>query len=154
MQNTTKKWQLLFFGIAALIALAAYLFCLPGRSGMVKQTVAPPAPFGAGNYNLIKTDTFVALLHKAYGNLITDKKENNKLMIEMKPDAMTKDFYNSNDALLKFGLNDFGFDIKYNPQDKSLKAVFNIQAQDGIAVPNDVLIKLMDKTTGVSHVNQ
>lgn len=102
----------------------------------------------------MKTDTFVMLLHQAYGTLVTDKKENNKLEIEIKANELTKDFFNGNDAILKFGLNDFGFDIKYNPQDKSLKAAFNIQNGNGVNVPNDVLIKLMDKTTGVSHVNQ
>jgi hypothetical protein len=154
MQNTTRKWQVMFFGIAVLIALALYLICLPGRSGETQQPVAPPAPFGASNYNLMKTDTFVMLLHQAYGGLIADKREGNKLMVEMKANELTKDFFNGNDAILKFGLNDFGFDIKYNPQDKSLKAIFEIQEQNGVNVPNDVLIKLMDKTTGVSHVNQ
>ncbi len=144
----------MFFGIAALLALAACLICLPTRSGDLNQPVAPPAPFGASNFNVMKTDTFVMLLHQAYGSLVTEKRVQNKLEVTMSANELTKDFFNGNDALLKFGLSDFGFDIKYNPQDKSLKAIFNIQSGDGVNVPNDVLIKLMDKTTGVSHVNQ
>ena len=154
MQNSTRKWQIIFFGIAVLIGIAAYLICLPNRSGVTSQTVTQAAPFGTSNYNLMKTDTFVALLHKAYGSSITDSIAANKLTIGIKGNEQAKDFFNSNDAILKFGLSDFGFDIKYNQQDKSVKAIFNIQNGNGVNVPNDVLIKLMDKTTGVSHVNQ
>ncbi len=154
MQDSTRKWQITFFGIAVAIAVVVYIICLPNRSGVDKQSVTKAAPFGTGNYNLIKTDTFVALLHQAYGDLITDSKAENKLTILMKGNEMSKDFYNGNEAILKFGLPDFGFDIKYNQQDKSVKAIFSIQPQNGVNVPNDVLIKLMDKTTGVSHVNQ
>jgi hypothetical protein len=154
MQNSTRKWQVMFFGIAVIIALVIYLICLPGRSGVTSQNVTQAAPFGTSNYNLMKTDTFVALLHRAYGNLIKDTMADNKLTVEMKGSEMSRDFFNSNDALLKFSLTDFGFDIKYNQQDKSVKAVFSIQAGNGVNVPNDVIIKLMDKNTGVSHVDQ
>jgi len=152
--STSGKWQWTFFGIAILIALACYLICMPGRSGADTQPVAPPAPFGSANYNLVKTDTFVQLLHQAYGSLAADHREGDRLIVEMKANELTRDFFNGNDALLKFGLNDFGFDIKYNAQDKSLKAVFKLQEGNGVNVPNDVLIQLMDKTTGAVHVDQ
>lgn len=154
MQQNTRKWQLIFFAIAVGIAGATYFLLTISRNAATEQAVAPPAPFGAANYNQMKTDTFVALVHQAYGDLVTYKIEDRKLVMDMKANELTKDFFNGNDALLKFGLNDFGFDIKYNSETKSMQAQFKISEQNGVNVPNDVLIKLMDKTTKTTHVDQ
>lgn len=154
MQTNTRRWQLIFFSVAVLIAAAMYFLFTISRNAATEQVVAPPAPFGASNVNLMKTDTFVTLVHNAYGNLVTYKIEDGKLLMEMKANELTKDFFNGNDALLKFGLSDFGFDIKYNPEEKSMKAQFKITEQHGVYVPNDVLIKLMDKTTKTNNVDQ
>jgi hypothetical protein len=154
MQNNTRRWQIIFFSAAVVVAAAMYFLFTISRNAATGQAVAPPAPFGSSNYNTMKTDTFLTLVRNAYGNLVTYKFEEKKLVMEMKANELTKDFFNGNDALLKFGLNDFGFDIKYNPEDKSMKAQFKVSDQHGVNVPNDVLIKLMDKTTQTSHVDQ
>jgi hypothetical protein len=154
MQSNTKRWQLIFFSVAVVIAGAMYFLFTISRNAATAQVVTPPTPFGASNFNLIKTDTFIALVHNAYGDLVTYKIEDKKLQMEMKANELTKDFFNGNDALLKFGLSDFGFDIKYNPEEKSMKAQFEIMEQNGVHVPNDVLIKLMDKTTKTNNVDQ
>lgn len=154
MQHNTRRWQLLFFSAAVIVAVAMYFLFTISRNTATEQYVAPPAPFGANNYNTMKTDTFLTLVRNAYGNLVTYQFEEKKLVMEMKANELTKDFFNGNDALLKFGLNDFGFDIKYNPERKSMKAQFIVSDQHGVNVPNDVLIKLMDKTTQTSHVDQ
>jgi hypothetical protein len=154
MQNNTRRWQVIFFSVAVLIAAAMYFLFTISRNAVTAQVVAPPAPFGASNFNLMKTDTFLALVHNAYGDLVSYKIEEGKLNMEMKANELTKDFFNGNDALLKFGLRDFGFDIKYNPEEKSMKATFKVTEQNGVHVPNDVLIKLMDKTTKTNNVDQ
>jgi len=154
MQNNTRRLQILFFGTAALIAVVMYVLFTFSRNAATDQPVAPPAPFGSSNFNQMKTDTFVALVQTAYGELVSHKIEARKLVMDMKANELTKDFFNGNDALLKFGLSDFGFDIKYNPEQKALHAVFAISEQNGVNVPNDVLIKLMDKTSKTIHVDQ
>jgi hypothetical protein len=154
MQQNTRRWQMIFFAVALVIAGAMYFLFTISRNAATEQTVAPPAPFGPANYNQMKTDTFVALVHNAYGDLVTYKIEDRKLVMDMKANELTKDFFNGNDALLKFGLSDFGFDIKYNTEAKSMQAQFKISEQNGVNVPNDVLIKLMDKTTKTNHVDQ
>lgn len=154
MQNSTRKWQLIFTALAVVVAGAMYLVFAGSRNAAVEQTVEPPAPFGSNNYNVMKTDTFVALVNRAYGSFTTQKTENGVLELTIKnANELTKDFFNGNDALLKFKLSDHGFELAYNPEDQSLKARFKINEQNGVAVPNDVLIKLMDKTSKTNHVD-
>ena len=154
MQNSTRKWQLIFMAVAIVIAGAMYFIFACSRNAAVEQTVEPPAPFGSNNYNVMKTDTFTALVSRAYGSFTQPKTENGILELDIKnANELTKDFFNGNDALLKFKLSDFGFEFKYNPEDQSLKALFKINEQNGVNVPNDVLIKLMDKTASSNNVN-
>ncbi len=153
MQNSTRKWQLIFTALAIVIAGAMYLVFAGSRNAAVEQTVEPPAPFGSNNYNVMKTDTFVALVNRAYGSFITQKTENGILALDINANELTKDFFNGNDALLKFKLGDHGFELTYNPEAHSLKARFKINEQNGVTVPNDVLIKLMDKTAKTNHVD-
>lgn len=154
MQNNNRRWQLIFFVLAIVIAAVMYFMFTISRHTATEQVVAPPAPFSPNNVNLMKTDTFVMLIREAYGTLVACTIEDKKLKLDMKANELTRDFFNGNDALLKFGLSDFGFDIKYNAEEKSMKAVFDITEQNGVHVPNDVLIKLMDKTTQTKHVDQ
>lgn len=154
MQNSTRKWQLIFAALAIVIAGAMCLVFAHSRNAAEEQPVAPPAPFGSNNYNVMKTDTFVALVNQAYGSFVTQKTENGILEFQLRnANELTKDFFNGNDALLKFKLGDHGFELNYNPEDQSLVARFKINERNGVNVPNDVLIKLMDKTTKVNHVD-
>lgn len=154
MQKSARTWPMIFTGIALVIAVVTYLIFAGTRNAATEQVVAPPAPFGSNNYNIMKTDTFVALVSKAYGNLAEYNTADGILEINMKnANELTKDFFNGNDALLPFKLGDHGFEFHYNPEDRSLKALFKIDQQNGVHVPNDVLIKLMDKTTTTQHVD-
>lgn len=154
MQNSPRKWQLIFTALAILIAGAMYMIFAGSRNAAVEQTVVPPAPFGSNNYNVMKTDTFVALVNQAYGSFVTEKREHGILELNINnANELTKDFFNGNDALLKFKLGDHGFEFNYNPEEQSLKARFNIKERNGVNVPNDVLIKLMDKTSKINHVD-
>ena len=154
MQNSPKKWQLIFTALAVFIAGATFIILAGSRNTAVEQTVEPPAPFGSNNYNVMKTDTFLALVNQAYGNFVTQKRENEILELELhNANELTKDFFNGNDALLQFKLRDHGFEFNYNSEEQWLKARFKINKQNGVNIPNDVLIKLMDKTIKVTHVN-
>lgn len=155
MQNSTRKWQLLSLALATLIAGAVYLLLTPSRNAATEQAVAPPAPFGPNNYNAMKTDTFVTLVQKAYGSLVSHQVQDDILLVELNHgNELTRDFFNGNEALLNYKLSDHGFELQYSAADKSLKARFRISKQGGINVPNDVLIKLMDKTTPINHVDK
>jgi hypothetical protein len=154
MQNSSRKWQLVFTALAVVIAGVMCLVFARSRNAAEEQVVAPPAPFGSNNYNVMKTDTFVALVNQAYSGLVTQKTEDGILELQLRnANELTKDFFNGNDALLRFKLNDHGFELNYNPEAQSLTARFKINERNGVNVPNDVLIKLMDKTTKVNHVD-
>lgn len=145
MKNVGIKWGIIFLGMGVVLCTAMYFLLSGQRQAQTSETIAPPAPFGANNVNEIKVDTFLSLVHKAYGGIVTSTIDNNKLSIDLKGNELTKDFFNSNNQLLQFGLNDFGFKIDYNPEQKSLLAVFLIKA-NAVQVPNDVMIKILDKT--------
>jgi hypothetical protein len=102
--------------------------------------------FNAEHYNYIYVDTFVELLQKAYGQQVNTVMHTNELKVNIEgAGIVTKDFYNGNDALLDINYDDFGFKFDYNKNTNALQALFRIK--DGaIPVPNDVMIKIIDKT--------
>lgn len=153
MQNSTGRWQLIFTGLAVAIAVAAGLIATLLRNTATEQTVEQSSSFGSNHFNSMKTDTFAVLVSKAYDGPATVKQANGMLEVEIKGEGPAREFYNGNEALLKFRLNDHGFELKYLPETQSLKASFRIDEKDGVNVPNDILIKLMDKTTGTYHVD-
>ena len=154
MQKSTQKWQFIFFAAAVLVAATLYIMFIKNTNEAVVQKIQPAPEFGVNNYNIIKTDTFVALIQGAYGNFATHKIEGNTLEVTIKnANELTKDFFNGNDALLQYKMGDYGFAIKYNPEEPSVVATFKINEQRGVPVPNDVLIKLMDKTNKTENVD-
>lgn len=101
--------------------------------------------FNETHFNYIVTDTFTNLLQQAYGTNISVSKEQNKLIVKMSgAGALTKDFFNGNDKLLKLKLDDFGFKIDYDKTANTINAVFKIE-NNAVPVPNDVMIKLCDR---------
>lgn len=155
MQNSISKWQLLFTGLALAIAAGAGLATTLLRNTATEQAVEQPAAFSSNSYNTMKTDTFTALVTRAYGNAATFKQEEGVLALELKKEGeQARDFFNGNDALLKFRLNQHGFELQYQPGSSSMTARFRINEQNGVNVPNDVLIRLTDKTTGTDHVDK
>lgn len=148
MQTSIRKWQMIFTGLALVIAIAAYLIFAGSRHASTGQVAEPPASFGSNNYNIMKTDTFTALISRVYGSQAGYSIHEGILEIDIKNTPLeTRDFFNGNEALLPFRMNDHGFELHYNSGDKSLKALFKINEQKGVNVPNDVLLKLIEKTT-------
>lgn len=154
MRTSAQKWQITVLAIAIIIAGALYVLFTKNSKEAVVQKVQPAPAFGPNNYNTMKLDTFVALVHSAYGDFAQHKTENGMLEISIRnANELTKDFFNGNDALLQFKLGDHGFAIRYNPEEPSVTASFKISEQKGVNVPNDVLIKLMDKTNKINNVD-
>lgn len=154
--NNTRRWQILFTALGLIVTVILYgaFTVLDNKPVEQKKVVKATEAFCEHHYNVMKMDTFVALLDHAYGDLINHKIDEGLLQVEMKhASELTKDFFNGNDALLKLELGDHGFKIEYNKEEQSLKALFRIDRQNGVNVPNDVLIKLIDKVTSANHVN-
>ena len=154
MQHSARRLQITFFIIAMAISIVVYfLFTKNSKEPAAIEAKAAPE-FGINNYSIMKTDTFVALVQSAYSGFASNKVEDKRLEINIKnANEITKDFFNGNDALLKFKLSDYGFEIKYNPEEPSVVALFKITEGNGVHVPNDVLIKLMDKTNKINNVD-
>jgi hypothetical protein len=143
----------IYFGIAAVIAAASYfIFCTNKSVASSNVEKVEQNLFEKDNANQMKVDTFVMLVNKAYGPLATIAKTSSQLNISMtQANQVTKDFFNGNDALLKCNLAKDGFLIQYNETNKSLQAQFVIK-NGAVTVPNDVLIKLLDKTENAKKI--
>lgn len=100
---------------------------------------------GSDNITWIKVDTFIALVTKAYHPNAQTTLANNLLIVNIKnANTMAQDFYNGNEALLQFKINQHNFEINYDQHNKVVSGRFKIK--DSLAaVPNDVLIKVVDK---------
>jgi hypothetical protein len=143
-----NKINLIYFAIAVLLAIGMYVIAKNNTSTAPIPVVKTNAKtFTKANGNLIVADTFMALINNAYKGFASVTKTNNTIDISItNANAITKDFFNGNDELLKYTLADFGFAIKYVASPASINAQFALQ-NNAVFVPNDVLIKAMDKTT-------
>jgi hypothetical protein len=145
-KNTTIS--IFYFIIAATIAVLT--FWIARHSASPSTLIAPTKAievFSENNGNYIVADTFIMLVNKAYDGIATVNKTNTNITINMQnANIITKDFFNGNDKLLNCTVDKNGFDIKYNTIDKSLVANFKLK-QNAVFVPNDVMIKLIDKTS-------
>ncbi len=102
--------------------------------------------FDVSYCNTVVVDTFIQLVQKAYPSFATISKQHNNVQVSIQgAGALTQDFYNGNDNLLKLKIDDYGFEIKYNPNTKSIIANFKLE-NNGVTVPNDVLLRLASKT--------
>jgi len=101
--------------------------------------------FTPEQYNWVLVDTFQYLVTKAYAPNVATQISNNQLIVNINnANQLTKDFFNGNDALLKYDLEDFGFAIKYSKDNNNIQSIFAIK-NGAVPVPNDVMIKLVDK---------
>lgn len=113
----------------------------------VEKITVKEAAFGKEHLNWVKTDTFIRLLNSAYHPNIKTNITDSQLVVDLAgANEITKDFYNGNEALLKYDLNQFGFKVVYDKNNNSLYAKFKIK-NGAVPVPNDILIKIVDKTT-------
>ncbi len=130
-----------------LLAICSYLWTTfaTNKEQPPANEIIPNSSFNNEHYNLIYLDTFIHLLEQAYGNSISTHLQTNELQVTLKnAGIVAKDFYNGNDNILKQQYDDFGFEITYQENSNTLLAKFKID-KGAVPVPNDVLIKLIDK---------
>lgn len=136
------------FTFAAIVLAIVMVFIFSGSKNATReQAIASEPSFGSYNYNVMKKDTFVSLITKAYGNAAIVSYKEQVLYVDIKNSGPgVNDFFNGNAALLQYHLGDFGFEIAYSRQEQTVHAAFKIDEKNGVHVPNDILIRLMDKT--------
>ena len=104
------------------------------------------ASFGEENINWMKADTFQQLVTKAYYPNAEVSRVSNLMIVRIEgANTGAQDFYNGNEALLKMKVTENQFEIDYDRHNFALVARFKMR-DSLVAVPNDVLIKLIDKT--------
>jgi len=139
--------QYLFTFAAVILAVIMVLAFSGDKNATREQTIASEPEFGTYNYNVMKKDTFVSLIAKAYGNAAVINYKEQVLYVDIKKTGDSiSDFFNGNNELLHYRLSDFGFEIGYSREEQVVHAAFEISAGGGIHVPNDVLIRLIGKT--------
>jgi YbbR domain-containing protein len=143
-----NKINLIYFAIAVLLAIGVYVIARNNNTtAPIPVAKTSTKTFTKANGNLIVADTFVTLMNNAYKGFVMVTKTSSTIDVSItNANAITKDFFNGNDELLKYTLADFGFAIKYIASPASINAQFALQ-NNAVFVPNDVLIKAMDKTT-------
>lgn len=111
-----------------------------------EKILTKDAAFGRENITWIKTDTFINLVEKAYHPNVTTNIASNLLVVFIKnANTVAQDFYNGNESLLKYRINDHDFEIDYDRHNNNVVGRFKTK-NNLVAVPNDVLIKVIDKT--------
>lgn len=142
-----NKTNIIIFILALLVVgtVLAITKISINRNAVAVQEQEIENSFTEEQYNMVKLDTFIHLLHKAYDPNISTQITKNQLIVELKnANQITKDFFNGNDALLKYSIEDFGFELKYNKDNNNIHSIFAIK-KEAIAVPNDVMMKIVDK---------
>lgn len=158
MKNSNYRWQLTFTLLALVVGGSMYFFFTQTDNQPAEAVITKSPVFGTNNFNRIKVDTFVALIRNTYPDAViakgNDKDKQLDITVRISNEAPGI-FFNNNDALLQYKLGDYGFDIKYNPGEKMIRALFRIDEQNGVPVPNDVLLRLAYKTntTVTKHVD-
>jgi hypothetical protein len=146
-----SKISMILFATVLLIGAAAYAFVrVQPQKAKVIDAATIEKSFTENHYNAMIVDTFTMLIAKAYPQLATSQQSGGVLSVQLQEaSAMTKDFFNGNDELLSKKLNDNGFEIKYDAANKKVEAKFAI-TNNAVNVPNDVMIKIMDKIYNAS----
>lgn len=127
------------FGIGILICLGSWFIFKP-RLSDEKNNEKKEINFSSDHYQLMKTDTFIALVEKKYNSSASIHKSGNKVQVKIEnANAKTADFFNGNLNLLK--IKDAGFDIKWDKVNNKIDATFE-KKEHGLVVPNDVIINL------------
>jgi hypothetical protein len=139
--------QWIVFGLAIILAIAAVTLLGSSKGETQSQVVASEPNFGPNNFRLMRVDTFTDLVFKAYGNFANINVGSKQVTVEItKANQLTRDFFNGNDSLLRFALDDYGFEIKFNEASQSIHAVFAIVKENNcVPVPSDVIIRLAEK---------
>jgi hypothetical protein len=138
--------NLIYFLLCLFLSTIVFLIFRSTKSdsqAVVESITQKQNVFSSSNFTIVKVDSFAELTRLAYHNFAKIKKTANELNIALVgANQMIYRFYNGNDNLLKFGLSDFGFEIKMNMKEQALNARFEID-KDCVHVPNDVLINVV-----------
>jgi len=142
---TTQQY---LFTIIALVLAITMVFIFSGsKNAAPEQAIVSEPSFGSNNFCVMKKDTFTALVGKAYGSLAIVTWDGQRLYIDLKNTGQSaRDFFNGNDLLLKHHINDSGFEINYDREKQAVHAAFKVDARNAVNVPDDILIKLMEKS--------
>ncbi|RQO31554.1 hypothetical protein DBR32_06240 [Taibaiella sp. KBW10] len=142
--------KIVLVALAAALTIGLVSWLKVSKRNAVADTekiTVKEAAFSKEHLNWVKTDTFIRLLNSAYHPNVKTAIADSQLVVSIEgANEITKDFYNGNEALLKYELNQFGFKISYDKNNNSVYAKFKIQ-NNAVPVPNDILIKIADKTT-------
>lgn len=145
MKNQSYKIFILLLAILMIVGSLLWTKFSINRKEEQVVTNVQNEQFNQQHFNYIYLDTFVQLLNQAYPGIIQTKIVQNKLFVILEnAGAITKDFFNGNDKLLAVSEQDYGFMIDYKQQANKIEATFVIKDQ-AVPVPNDVLVKLIDK---------
>ena len=148
MKAIPVKIILIILSIVLTIGLVSWLKLSIKNTPPDKERVTvKDEAFGPEHYNWVKTDTFVHLVRQAYQPNVNIQSIDSQVLVTLSgANEITKDFYNGNTDLLKYDLNQFGFKIRYDKNNNTVYATFKIK-NNAVPVPNDVLIKIVDKNT-------
>lgn len=139
-------FPLLLLAAAAVLAIAFVMGVSTKRSFQpnLKLDLQLGSNFDVRHVTAIRRDSFMALATRAYGSLLSTTTHGDTLIMTLSnANQLGKDFYNSNHPLLKMKLKDAGFEIKEN---EAAVTGYFLNKNNSVQVPNDVLVKMMDKT--------
>lgn len=146
MKALTSKFILIALAILITIGLVALVrYDMNTMKPDAEKVLLKDDAFGIDNLVWMNVDTFSNLVSKAYHPNVETTLANSLLIVNIKnANTIAQDFYNGNEALLKFKINEHNFEISYDQHNKLVTGRFKIK-DNLVAVPNDVLIKVVDK---------
>lgn len=147
MKAGSSKIILILLAIIITVGVTALVrFDARNAQPDAEKILTKDAAFGRENITWIKVDTFINLVQKAYHPNVEANTASNLLVVFIKnANTVAQDFYNGNESLLKYRINDHDFEIDYDKHNNNVVGRFKIKDRL-VAVPNDVLIKVIDKT--------
>ncbi len=145
----TIKSKIILLALAVLLAVGVTLMVQKSTSNLPADTASIQADsdFGHQHYVWMNLDTFTHLIQKAYHPYVATNVNNDLLVVRIKDaNTLAQDFYNGNEALLELKIQKHQFEISSDTYNNMVIGRFKIK-NNMVAVPNDVLIKAVDKTT-------
>lgn len=142
-----KTTKIIIFSLATILVIAAVIYSKFAikRSEIKASEQIINARFNDAHLNLIRIDTFENLLTNTYKEQIEIKRSGTLMEVSLKNyNNANKDFYNGNEALLQYTLNDHNFEIKIVDEFQNINGRFKLK-DGGVFVPNDILIRLIEK---------
>ncbi|HRP89896.1 MAG TPA: hypothetical protein PKX92_07640 [Edaphocola sp.] len=140
--------KIVLLGLAVMISLGIYFIVKRNIDNLEiekENIIAKNEEFGLEHANLMKVDTFIKLINKAYHPNVTTSFGSNLFTLQIKnANQAAQDFFNGNEALLKSKIQDKNFEIRYDKFNNNITGLFKM-TDSLITVPNDVLIQLVYK---------